>query len=277
MYPITDHDRDTLPNQRPRAPTPSAFPPAFQYSSDSHAASSAYTPSTVSPPIHQLVHPSRARSHSASAGRPSTPPPLSVPPTTSAMAIDGYATDPYVVPTTPPRFPGLKNYPDPNHFPTPPTYPPVPGLVASGSTSTSTRSSAYTSPGGGPPLSSHDLSNVGLGLGKFANDDDPPYPVIDDEVVAHAITSDQVIPPRATSYSQSLPRESSEGSLSLSHTGAGAGSAAHHAWNDGPAHSTRSGSSSYEGMPPVPPRASYFLQFPTSLTPIFRRLGARHR
>lgn len=290
-----DHNGDDLniPNARPRAPTPSALPPSFQYSPSVNSPSSPYAASTmtpVSPPssvplVHGHGHTSstasaRTRSQSVSAGRPSTPAQSNGVPSTAPLSPpDEYTADPHPLPITPPpnTFARPPKYPhppyaDPAGFPTPPSYPPVPALVASGSSSTSTRSSAYTSPGASAPLSSNDLSTVGLGLGRYASredEHDSPYTEDDAIDIGAAVTTDKPISvlPLSTLYHQSIVRESSESSISrlqFATNAAAAATAANgngisHGWSERYAPSTRSGDSSYEGTflfaisdPPLP-------------------------
>ncbi|KAF8474305.1 hypothetical protein JB92DRAFT_1904343 [Gautieria morchelliformis] len=277
-----DHNRDDLdiPNARPRAPTPSALPPTFQYSPSIASPSSQYISSPMStaspappvPPLQAHAHaisPSstRARSQSVSAGPASAASQSTVNPTTAPLSVpEEYAADAHPLPpATPPHAFARPvkythtSYPDPSGFPTPPSYPPVPGLMACGSSSTSTRSSAYTSPGASAPLSSNDLSTLGIGLGKFASrEDDYDSPYAEDGAidVGAAITADTHMPilPRSTSYQQSLVRESSESSISRLQFAANAAAAANGngfslGWSDSYAPSTLSGSSSYEGSP----------------------------
>jgi len=206
-----------------------------------------------------------------SAGQPSTSSQSSIPSPTAPLSVpDECSSDSLPVPPTTPPSPHTfarpakyshPSYADPAGFPTPPSYPPVPGLIACGSSSTSTRSSAYTSPGASAPLSSNDLSTLGIGLGKYANrEDDSPYTEDDAMDIGAAITADKPILPHATSYHRSLVRESSESSISRlqfaanNAAAAGAnGNGAPRGWTEGYAPSTRSGSSSYEGSPiPVP-------------------------
>ncbi|KAF8516103.1 hypothetical protein BU17DRAFT_51020 [Hysterangium stoloniferum] len=180
---------------------------------------------------------------------------------------DDYVVDAYSVPpTTPPqsfaRPPKQipSSYPDPTGFPTPPSYPPVPGLVACGSSSTSARSSAYTSPGGSAPLSSSDLSAVGFGLGRLVNredESDAGYVEDGDLDIGAAITTDKAfgVPPR-TPYAHTLVREASESSIARLQfaTNAAAASASNgsnvvpQGWGEPYATSTRSRNSSYEGI-----------------------------
>ncbi|KAF8585852.1 hypothetical protein K439DRAFT_1632325 [Ramaria rubella] len=268
-----------IPPIRPNAPTPSALPASFQYSPSLGSLSPAFTSSTITPPIHQSQLPfqhahtsstssARARSQSVSA-IPSTPPRSSMPlPTVPISPPHEYVAEPYSLPpTTPPhafaRLPKHTNtsYPDPTGFPTPPSYPPVPGLVACGSSSTSTRSSAYTSPGASAPLSTSDLSILGVGLRKYAGrEGEHDLTYVEDEAldVRAALTTDKPVPIlRSTSYHQLVHESSSESSISRLQFAANAaanaaavhGNGVPHGWSDGYAHSTRSGSSSYEGSP----------------------------
>jgi hypothetical protein len=286
-----NHSRDDLdiPNARPRAPTPSALPPTFQYSPSIASPSSQYTSSPMStisppppvPPLQAHTHttpPSsmRARSQSVSGGPASAALQSTVNPSTAPLPVpEEYAADAHPLPpTTPPHTFARPvkythpSYPDPAGFPTPPSYPPVPGLMACGSSSTSTRSSAYTSPGASAPLSSNDLSTLGIGLGKFANrEDDHDSPYAEDEAidVGGAIIADKHMPvlPRSTSYQQSLVREPSESSISRLQFAANAAAANGNGfsigWNDSYAPSTLSGSSSYEGTLPLPyPSRSFY-------------------
>lgn len=288
---LLNRDDQDVPNARPRAPTPSALPPPFQYSPSLHSPSSPYTASpTASPtasipqpsPVHVHAHTNsttaaRARSQSVSAGQPSTPSQPTLPSSSAPLSVpDEYSGDSHPVsPSTPPpqtfTRPAKYSHPsfaDPAGFPNPPSYPPVPGLIACGSSSTSTRSSAYTSPGASAPLSSNDLSTLGIGLGKFANrEDDSSYPEDDAMDIGAAITADKPVLPHPTSYHRSLERESSESSISRLQfaANAAAASAANGngvplGWSEGYAPSTLSGSSSYEGKfcPPCPFRLFHF-------------------
>lgn len=275
---VYNHDDLDVSNARPRAPTPSALPPSFQYSPNIQSPSS-YAASLTStiphvppvPPVRGHAHTSsttstRARSQSVSAGQSSTPSHSSVPSPTAPLSLPNeYATDSHPVPpTTPPPHTFARpakyshpSYADPAAFPTPPSYPPVPGLMACGSSSTSTRSSAYTSPGASAPLSSNDLSTLGIGLGKFANrEDDHDSPYMEDDAVdmGAAITTDKPVLPHPTSYHRSLVRESSESSISrlqfaanTAAVSAANGNGVSLGWSEGYAPSTLSGSSSYEG------------------------------
>lgn len=189
---------------------------------------------------------------------PSAPPPVSIP--------DEYVAEAYppLTPVTPPpsfaRPPKQfihGSYPDPAGFPSPPSYPPVPGLVASGSSSTSARSSAYTSSGASAPLSSTDLSALGAGLGTFENREESlEMPYVEDKEweSGAAMTSDAALPASyssSVSYSRPLVRESSESSiarLQFATNAAATVAASSQSWhNELYAPSTHSGNSSHDG------------------------------
>lgn len=282
-----DDENIHIPNARPRAPTPSALPPSFQYSPSVNSPASPYASSIASAvsPVSAVplgyghTHTSstasaRARSQSVTTGRPSTPSQSNGNPSTAPLSVpDEYAGDSLPLPpTTPPHTfarPPKHTYPtyaDPAGFPTPPSYPPVPGLVACGSSSTSTRSSAYTSPGTSAPLSSNDLSTLGIGLGKYASrEDDASYAEDDPIDIGAAITADKPIPAHSTSYHPTVARESSDNSISRLQFAANAAATAAAngngngtlGWSEGYAPSTRSGSSSFE--------STFHLPFPSRL------------
>ncbi|KIJ47780.1 hypothetical protein M422DRAFT_45549 [Sphaerobolus stellatus SS14] len=287
--PEDDHAQLNIPGLRPRPPTPASATSSHQYSADVNSPGMPYSGSSTTPQFSvaqqailatrvtpSYTSASRARSRSVSAGRPGTPPAPPRLPSTASMALpdeympDSFSPGPQLPPATPPRSfarpPKSSAYPDPAGFPTPPSYPPVPGLVASGSTSTSTRSSAYTSPGTTIPLSSSDLSAVGFGLAgrddvyhAHAHDDDGDH-VVAGMGAGTTVGGDKALPslPRTTSYTPST--SASESNITRLQLAANA--AAQSVANSGPsnintrpwagsevyASSTRS-ASSYEGSP----------------------------
>lgn len=252
-----DRDEPLIPESaHPRVPTSSTLPAFSEHSQDILPPESAQPDlSSVTPqahPIHLAAtatrtghsHTSstislRSRSQSVPVTYPSMTPsplkpalptfhsspnaPITTPDEHTTTTTEAY---PPLTPVTPPpsfarppKLPIHGSYPDPAGFPSPPSYPPVPGLVASGSSSTSARSSAYTSSGASAPLSSTDLSALGAGLGSFENrEESHEMPYVEDKEweLGTAIIGDTAMPSSystSASYSRPLVREASEGSI----------------------------------------------------------------
>ncbi|GJJ09745.1 hypothetical protein Clacol_003969 [Clathrus columnatus] len=285
---------------RPRVPTHSILSTPDEDSQNMLSPESVQTDSSLTPHVHSIQlttrtshgHTSsttslRSRSQSVPVTYPSTPPPSkqitspSYPSANAPISIpDDYLVEAYPsTPVTPPSFarppkqPVQGSYPDPTGFPSPPSYPPVPGLVASGSSSTSARSSAYTSSGASAPLSSTDLSALGAGLGTFENrEESSEIAFVEDKEweTSAAISSEAVMPASyssSISFSRPLVRESSVSSIArlqfATNAAVTAATNSQTIWNNEPyASSTYSANSSHDGSPVPLTRSDQYFKRP---------------